>query len=151
MLEKQFHLFFERAERMKGHTGDNLLRLLETRIDSVVYRAGFAVNRNDARQLVRHGHVSVNGRRVTIPSYVVRAGDVVEVRQKSVGLKRVAEAVAQAERRVGVRWLEVDRSKLKATVTALPDHEDFEELIPGREEGDRKGIREELIVELYSK
>jgi len=150
MLEKQFHLFFERAERMKGVTGDNLLRLLETRLDNLCYRAGFAVNRNDARQLVRHGHVNVNGKRVSIPSYIVKAGDVVEVRPKSTGIKRVAEASAVAERSRTVRWLDVDRSKLKATVTSLPEHDDLSDLLPAAEvEG--RAIRQELIVELYSK
>ena len=150
MLEKQFRLFFERAERMKGVTGDNLLRLLETRLDTVCYRAGFAVNRTDARQLVRHGHVIVNGRRVSIPSFVVKAGDKVEVRAKSAGLKRVTEAAAVAERTKTVRWLEVDRAKMKATVTSLPDHDDLSDLLPAAEvEG--RAIRQELIVELYSK
>lgn len=151
MLEGQFRLFYERANRMKGVTGDNLLRLLETRLDSVVYRAGFAVSRGDSRQLVRHGHVNVNGRRVTIPSYIVKVGDVVEVRARSTGFKRVVEASAFAERKSTVRWLEIDRAKFKATVAALPEHEDFDDLLPGADEGDRKGIREELIVELYSK
>jgi small subunit ribosomal protein S4 len=150
MLEKQFELFFERANAMRGVTGDNLLRLLETRLDSVCYRAGFAVNRNDARQLVRHGHVNVNGRRVSIPSFIVKAGDVVEVRQKSVAIKRVVEASAQAERFKTVRWLDVDRAKMKAVVSQLPDHEDLSDLIPASEvEG--RAIRQELIVELYSK
>lgn len=150
MLEKQFHLFFERAERMKGVTGDNLLRLLETRLDNVCYRAGFAVNRNDGRQLVRHGHVTVNGRRVSIPSYVVKAGDVVEVCAKSVNMKRVTGAGAVAERARTVRWLDVDRNKFKAVVSSLPEHEDLSDLLPAAEvEG--RAIRQELIVELYSK
>ena len=151
MLEAQFHLFFERAAADKGVTGDVLLRMLETRLDTVAYRAGFAANRNDGRQLVRHGHVSVNGRRVTIPSYVVKLGDVIEVVAGSVALKRVKEAQVQAERRPPIRWLETDRVKAKATVIALPDRGDFENIVPGREDAERKAIREELIVELYSK
>lgn len=151
MLERQFRTFFERAERMKGPTGDNLLRLLEGRLDSVVYRAGFAVNRGDGRQLVRHGHVEVNGRRVSIPSFVVKVGDVVSVCQKSAQAKRVLEAMASAERKPGVKWLEVDRAKLRATVSALPDRDDFASLVPGAEGGDKRLIREEMVVELYSK
>jgi len=151
MLETQFRLFFERASRAKGVTGDTLLRLLATRLDTVAFRAGFAVNRNDGRQLVRHGHVLVNGHRVSIPSYVVKQGDVVEVASKSANLKRVQEAVVAAERRPPIRWLEVDRQKLKAIVAALPDRADFENIVPGREDAEHKAIREELIVELYSK
>jgi small subunit ribosomal protein S4 len=151
MLEKQFRLFFERANQMKGATGDNLLRLLESRLDNVAYRAGFAMNRNDGRQLVRHGHVLVNGKRVTIPSYTVKVGDVVEVTQKSAGKKRVVEASSTAERRQTVRWLECDRQKLKATVVAAPDRDDFAKIVPGQAEAEKRLIREELIVELYSK
>ena len=151
MLERQFSRFFDMANRMKGATGDNLLRLLESRLDNVAYRAGFAVNRNDGRQLVRHGHVTVNGRRVTCPSFLVRVGDVVEVAQKSRGLKRVTDALAAAERRQGVRWLDVDRSRFRATVTAAPDREDFARIVPGAEDADKRLIREELVVELYSK
>lgn len=151
MLETQFRLFFERAERTKGVTGDNLLRMLETRLDSVCFRAGFAVNRNDARQLVRHGHVKVNGRRVTIPSYIVKEGDVIEVMEKSKKSKRVLEAMAVAERRPAIRWLDVERNKFKATVSSLPGREDFATIIPERDDVEEKAIREELIVELYSK
>ena len=151
MLEKQFHLFFERASQMTGATGDNLLRLLESRLDNVAFRAGVAVNRNDGRQLVRHGHVKVNGKRLTIPSYTVRVGDVVEVVPKATTLKRVLEAESAAERRPTVRWLECDRGKLKATVVAAPDRDDFAKIVPGQEDADKRLIREELIVELYSK
>lgn len=151
MLEAQFRLFFQRASRTKGVTGDVLLRLLETRLDTVAYRAGFAVNRNDGRQLVRHGHTLVNGKRVTIPSFTVKQGDVIEVATKSANLKRVQEAMAAAERRPAIRWLEIDRQKFKATVVALPDRADFENIVPGREDAEGKAIREELIVELYSK
>ncbi|HPV03226.1 MAG TPA: 30S ribosomal protein S4 [Myxococcota bacterium] len=151
MLEKQFRLFFGRAERERGITGDNLLRKLETRLDSVVARAGFAVNRNDARQLVRHGHVLINGRRVSIPSYSVKAGDVVEVASGSRQIKRVVDAMAVAERRPACRWLEVDRGNFKARVASMPDPADFRSIVPGSEDLDGKAIREELIVELYSK
>lgn len=148
--ETQFHRTFERSERMKGVTGENLLMLLETRLDNATYRAGFAVNRGDARQLVRHGHILVNGRRVNIPSYQVRAGDVIEVAARSRKLKRVQEAVTQAERRPAIRWIEADRAQFRATVSSLPGREDFATILPGREDG-TPGIREELIVELYSK
>lgn len=151
MLEKQFRLFFSRAERERGITGDNLLRLLETRLDSVVAKAGFAVNRNDARQLVRHGHVLINGRRVSIPSYSVKAGDVVEVATGSRQMKRVVDAMAFAERRPACRWLEVDRGNFKAKVASMPDSGDFRTIVPGADDLEGKAIREELIVELYSK
>jgi small subunit ribosomal protein S4 len=151
MLERQFRLFYERANRMKGPTGDNLLRLLETRLDSVTYNAGFGVSRAESRQLVRHGHINVNGQRVTIPSYIVRVGDVIEVRERSAKLQRVIDAGNFAEQKRTVRWLEVDRAKFKATVSALPERDDFDQILPGSEDGDRRGIRDELIVELYSK
>jgi len=151
MLERQFRLFYERANRMKGPTGDNLLRLLETRLDSVTYNAGFGVSRAESRQLVRHGHINVNGQRVTIPSYIVRVGDVVEVRERSAKLQRVIDAGNFAEQKRTVRWLEVDRAKFKATVSALPERDDFDQILPGSEDGDRRGIRDEQIVELYSK
>jgi small subunit ribosomal protein S4 len=140
MLESQFRIFFERASRIKGATGENLLRLLECRLDNIAYRAGFAANRGDARQLVRHGHVRVNGKRVSIPSYQVRIGDVVHVDPKSVGLKRVLEAVTQAERRPALRWIECDRQQMKASITSFPGREDFD-----------PNLRDELVVELYSK
>lgn len=149
MLERQFRLFFERANKMRGATGENLLRLLESRLDNVTFRAGFAVNRNDARQLVRHGHILVNGKRVTIPSYIVRVGDVIEVARKSTGLKRIADALSTADRRGNVRWLECDREKHRAVVVSLPDRDDFASLV--HTEGDKRLIREELVVELYSK
>lgn len=151
MMETQFRGTFKRAERMKGVTGDNLLMLLETRLDNVTYRAGFAVSRNDARQLVRHGHVQVNGRRVNIPSFRVRAGDVIEIRSKSRKLKRVVEAVVQADRKPPFAWIEADRPNFKATVSSLPGREDFEGILPGLDEDGEKKIREEFIVELYSK
>lgn len=150
LLERQFKLTFERAERMRGVTGETLLRLLETRLDNVVWRAGFAVNRRDARQLVAHGHIFVNGRKVNIPSYQLRPGDIVEVAPSSRKLKRIAEALAVAERRQPVRWLEIEKENLRATVSALPDKDDLAGLLPTRRDG-TPGIREELIVELYSK
>jgi len=151
MMETQFRGVFRRAESMKGVTGDNLLMLLETRLDNATYRAGFAASRNDARQLVRHGHVKVNGRRVNIPSYQVRVGDVIEIRAKSKGLKRIAEAVVQADRKTPFAWIETDRPNFKATVKSMPGREDFAGILPGLDEDGKMKIREEFIVELYSK
>lgn len=148
--ERQFRLTFERAERMKGVTGENLLALLETRLDNLVYRAGFAVSRSDARQLVRHGHILVNGRRVNIPSYQCRVGDVIEVAPESRKLKRIADGMAIAERRQACPFIEVDRNQYKFALTSMPSKEDLEVLYPGRAEG-RGKVRDDLIVELYSK
>lgn len=140
VLEKQFRRYFELADRQKGITGENLLQLLERRLDNVVFRLGFAVNRNDARQLVRHSHVRVNGRKVNIPSALVRPGDVVEVKERSRQLPRVGEALESVDRRGVPGWLELDRQAFKGTVRSLPGREDV-----GME------IQEQLIVELYSK
>ena len=140
VLEKQFRRYFEEADRMKGITGENLLQLLERRLDNVVYRMGIAVSRSDARQLVRHNHILVNGRRVNIPSYLVKVGDEIEVREKSKNLLRIQEALKLAARREPVSWLEVDKNKLKAVVKALPQRSDIDE-----------HINEQLIVEFYSR
>ncbi len=140
LLERQFKNYYFRAARMKGVTGENLLSLLERRLDNVVYRLGFAVNRSDARQLVLHRHVVVNGRRVNIPSYQVRPGDVVEVREKSRSMARVLEAVSAVDRRGVPAWLELDKENLKGRVVTFPSREDI--TMP---------INEQLIVELYSK
>jgi small subunit ribosomal protein S4 len=148
--ERQFRRFFEMAQRMKGITGENLLSLLERRLDNVVFRAGFAVNRNDARQLVAHGHIAVNGRKVTVPSFLLKVGDVVSVKPSSHGLKRIQEALAVAERRQAARYLDCDRQALKATLISLPTAEDAQALKGGAEEGS-KPIRHDLIVEYYSK
>ncbi len=140
LLERQFKNYYLRAARMKGVTGENLLSLLERRLDNVVYRLGFAVNRSDARQLVLHRHVLVNGRRVNIPSYQVRPGDVVEIREKSRSLARVQEAISAVDRRGVPAWLELDKENLKGRVVTHPSREDI--TMP---------INEHLIVELYSK
>jgi small subunit ribosomal protein S4 len=139
VLEKQFRRLYEEATRQKGITGENLLRMLETRLDSVVFRAGFAASRNQGRQLVRHGHVSVNGKRVTIPSYQVRKGDVVELRQKAQNMIVIRHNLDTLDRSVPP-WLEVEGSGMKATVRDLPMREHID--VP---------VREQLIVELYSK
>jgi small subunit ribosomal protein S4 len=140
IAERQFRGYYYRASRMKGITGDNLIQLLERRLDNVVYRMGFVCDHAEGRQLVRHGHFVVNGRRVNIPSYLVRAGDIVEVREPSRKLARVNEALEAVERRGLPQWIELDKEAFKGTVKALPAREDV--TIP---------IREHLIVELYSK
>ena len=138
LLEKQFALYFDRADRMKGLTGENLLILLERRLDNAVYRAGFAVSRRDARQLVRHGHVLVNGKKTNIPSLLVREKDVIEIKAK--GSKRVGAAVELSKSRQAVKWLSVDADNLKATVNAMPARDDID-----------LDVNEQLVVELYSK
>lgn len=141
LLEKQFHAYFEKADRMKGVTGENLLVLLERRLDSMVYRMGFVSSRNEGRSLVRQGHFLVNGRRVDIPSYLVRPGDVVELREKSRQVARINEALDGVMRRGLPSWVELDRATFKGIVKTLPV----------REEMTTPAFQEHLIVELYSK
>lgn len=141
LLEGQFRAYFKRADRMKGVTGENLLILLERRLDSVVYRLGFATSRNEARQLVRHNHFKVNGRRVNVPSFQVRPGDVVELREKSREVTRVNEALDGVMRRGVPSWLELDRPAFKGSLKSLPV----------REELTTPAFQEKLVVELYSK
>lgn len=141
LLEGQFRAYFKRADRMKGVTGENLLILLERRLDSVVYRLGFATSRNEARQLVRHNHFKVNGRRVNVPSFQVRPGDVVELREKSREVARVNEALDGVMRRGVPSWLELDRPSFKGSLKSLPV----------REELTTPAFQEKLVVELYSK
>jgi small subunit ribosomal protein S4 len=138
--EGQFRNYFESAARSRGVTGELLLQQLERRLDNVVYRLGFAVARRQARQLVRHGHVTVNGRKVDIPSYQVHAGDEVAIREKSNKLVVVEGAKEFASHQAPPNWLEVDRDAYKGKVLALPKREDIN--LP---------INEQLIVELYSK
>ena len=141
LLENQFSLYYQRAAAKKGKTGENLLQSLELRLDNVVFRAGFADTRNESRQMVRHGHFRVNGRRVNIPSFGLRAGDIIEVKDKSRKIVRITEALEAVERRGAVPgWLDVDKKGFKATVKSLPAREDI--TMP---------INEQLIVELYSK
>ena len=140
ILEKQFRMYFEKAERMNGNTGENLLSLVERRLDNVVYRLGFASTRREARQLVNHGHYTVNGKRVNIPSYLVSNGDVIAVCEKSVSSTRF-KMLKEADAFVAApKWLERDKNNLQGKVIAMParDDIDFE-------------IAENLIVELYSK
>ncbi|MDI3508200.1 MAG: small subunit ribosomal protein [Clostridiales bacterium] len=139
VLEDQFRRYFEMAERMKGITGENLLQLLERRLDNTVYRIGFADSRAQARQLVRHGHITVNGRKVNIPSYSVKPGDVIEVKESSRQLE-VFKALQDKTPRTIPAWLQADMENYTANVVAMPAREDID--IP---------IEEHLIVELYSK
>jgi len=139
MLEKQFHLFFELANRKKGVTGHNLLILLETRLDNVVYRLSMASSRNQARQLVLHGHVLVNGKKVTVPSYRVRPEEIISVTTKSQKMKSIIDCLGAGESNIPV-WLQLDVDKFEGRV----DH------YPAREEIDVP-INEQTIVELYSK
>jgi small subunit ribosomal protein S4 len=140
VLERQFRNYYEEATGMKGITGENLLRLLEARLDNVMYRAGFALSRDQARQLVRHGHVELNGKRASIPSMRLRPGDSIQVTQKSRTVQPVLHAIAYNENRSPADWLEVDRDTLKATVRQLPERGSID--VP---------VQEQLIVELYSK
>lgn len=140
VLETQFERYYQQAERMRGITGENLLQLLERRLDNVVYRLGFASSRAQARQFVLHGHITVNGKRVNIPSYLVDEGDVIAVREKSASNIEHFKALRDGTDRVVVPWLQVDYEKLEGTVTALPAREDID--VP---------IQEHLIVELYSR
>ncbi|MCH8056007.1 MAG: 30S ribosomal protein S4 [Deltaproteobacteria bacterium] len=140
LLEKQFRRTFAMAARVKGVTGDALLVLLERRLDNVTYRIGFASSRADARMLVGHGHILINGRRVTIPSYLVRAGDVVSVKEQSRQMGRVISALESSQRRGVPDWSEVDREGFTGKIKLLPTRSDI-----------TTPINEKLIVELYSK
>ena len=140
LVERQFQLHFQRAERMKGITGDNLLGLLERRLDNAVYRLGFAASRRQARSLVRHGHFQVNGRKVNIPSYIVKPGDVVAVREGSRKIPHIAEALEALPRRPIPNWLEIRPEAFEGEIKSIPSREE----IGGT-------INEKLIVELYSK
>jgi len=140
ILEKQFRGYFEKADKMKGVTGENLLFLLERRLDNVVYRLGFASSRSEARILVRHGHFVVNGRKVNIPSFQVRPGAVIELREKSRKIASINECLDGVVRRGIPQWLELQKEAFKGTMKALPTREDI-----------TTPIQEHLIVELYSK
>jgi small subunit ribosomal protein S4 len=140
VLEKQFRSYYYRADRQKGITGTNLLVLLESRLDNVVYRLGFANSRNQARQLVRHNHFLVNGKKVNIPSYQVRPEDVIEVKEKSRKVSQIIEGMETVVRRGIPGWMEVEKEKFRGILKALPNREDL--TMP---------IQEQLIIELYSK
>ena len=142
MMEKQFRLFFTKAAQQKGITGDTLVSMLERRLDNMVYRMHFASSRKQGRQLVSHGHVRVNGRRVTIPSYLVREGDEIEVQEKSKKLTAIKDSLKEYSRSGVVPWLEVDPDKVWGKVNAIPRRADVADLAE---------VQEQLIVELYSK
>ncbi len=140
MLESQFRLFFAKADLQKGVTGENLLILLERRLDNTVFRIGFASSRNQARQIVRHNHILVNGKKVNIPSYLVSAGDVITLKEKSRANGLINENLEAVVRRGMPTWIELDKDNYKATLKSLPNREEI--TMP---------IQERLIVELYSK
>jgi small subunit ribosomal protein S4 len=140
IAERQFRGYYYKASRMKGVTGDNLIQLLERRLDNVVYRMGFVNDHAEGRQLVRHGHFTINGRRVNIPSYLVRSNDVVEVRESSRPMTRINESLGAVERRGVPRWIDLDKAAFRGVVKTMPSREDV--TLP---------IREQLIIELYSK
>ena len=140
VLEKPFRNYFEKAQRMNGMTGDNLMILLESRLDNVVFRLGFARTRKEARQIVDHKFVTVNGKVVNIPSYLVKAGDVVEIKESKKNIQRMKDIVEVAGGRIVPEWLDIDAEKLQGTVKELPSREQID--VP---------VNEMLIVELYSK
>ena len=140
VLEKPFHNYYERADQMKGMTGANLMTMLESRLDNVVFRLGFARTRREARQIVDHKFVLVNGKQVNIPSYLVKAGDVIEVKESKKSIQRMKDIVEVAGGRLVPEWLDVDAEKLQGTVKELPSREQID--VP---------VNEMLIVELYSK
>ncbi len=140
LLEKQFRNYYHRAARQKGITGEYLLRVLERRLDNVVYRLGLAHSRKQARQLVRHNHLLVNGRKVNIPSYIVNQGDKVAVKEKSRKLEAFLTALERVDARGVPAWLEIDREQARGVVLNLPAREDIDQ-----------DIQEQLIIELYSK
>ena len=140
VLESQFRSYYEMAERRQGKTGENLLSILECRLDNVVYRLGFAMSRAEARQMVSHGHFTVNGRKVNIPSYQVKPGMVITLKESSRGLEKIKANVEANSSRPAPKWLEYDANNMVAKVVAVPAREDID--LP---------IEERLIVELYSK
>ncbi|MBQ3164222.1 MAG: 30S ribosomal protein S4 [Lachnospiraceae bacterium] len=140
VLEKPFRNYYEKADRMKGMTGEDLMILLERRLDNVVFRMGFARTRREARQVVGHKHVLVNGQIINIPSYLIKAGDVIEIREKSVSMQRFKDIAEVTNGRLVPEWIDVDQENFKGTVKELPSREAID--VP---------VDEMLIVELYSK
>jgi len=140
LTEKQFRLFFKRADRQKGITGTNLLIFLERRLDNVVYRLGFVNSRTQGRHFVRHSHFLVNGKKVNIPSYLIKVGDIISIREKSRNIQAIGDALDAVVRRGVPQWLDLEKENLKGSVKALPVREDL--TMP---------MQEQLIVELYSK
>jgi small subunit ribosomal protein S4 len=140
IAERQFRGYYFKATRMKGVTGENLIQLLERRLDNVIYRLGFSSDHAEARQLVRHGHFKINGRRVNIPSYLVRPNDLIEVGDSSRKIARIVDSLGAVERRGVPQWLELEKTEFRGRVKTLPARDNV--TLP---------IREQLIVELYSK
>jgi small subunit ribosomal protein S4 len=140
LCEKQFHLFFERSDRQKGITGNNLLSMLERRLDNVVYRLGFVNSRIQGRHFVCHSHFTVNGKKVNLPSYLIKVGDIVEVREKSRAVQAIGDSLNAVVRRGVPQWLDLEKDKFRGTVRSLPIREDI--TMP---------MQEQLVVELYSK
>lgn len=140
LLEKQFRLTFEKAEKMKGETGTNMLQLLESRLDNVVYRLGFAPSRPSGRQMVSHKHFLVNNKVVNIPSYIVNPGDVIEVRKKSKKMDIILDAMRRIKGDMDLPWLGLDKAKMQGTFVAVPDRDEMQ-----------LTVNEQLVVELYSK
>lgn len=142
MLERQFKIFFTKADRMKGKTGENLIVLLERRLDNIVYRLRFASSRNQARQLVSHGHILVNGKKVTVSSYLVKDGDVIEIKENSKNMLVIKESLKEFTKSGVYPWLEVDPDTMKGKIKALPLRSEVADLAD---------LNEQLIVELYSR
>jgi len=140
VLEQQFRNYFHKAAQKRGVTGENLIMMLESRLDNMAYRLGFAGSRTEARQLVRHGHFLVNGKKVDVPSYLLKPGDAVQLREKSRGIAKIKESLETAQQRGVPRWLELDAANFTGKIVALPKRDEI--TMP---------IREQLIVELYSK
>ena len=140
LLEKQFRLTFEKAEKMKGETGTNMLQLLESRLDNVVYRLGFAPSRPSGRQMVSHKHFLVNNQVVNIPSYILNPGDVIEVRKKSKKMDIILDAMRRIKGDMDLPWLGLDKAKMRGTFVAVPDRDEMQ-----------LTVNEQLVVELYSK
>tara|TARA_X000000950_G_scaffold278287_1_gene368956 strand:+ start:423 stop:1040 length:618 start_codon:yes stop_codon:yes gene_type:complete len=140
LLEKQFRLTFQKADKMKGETGTNMLQLLESRLDNVVHRLGFAISRPAARQLVSHKHILLNGKCVNIPSLIVKPGDVVSVRNKSKKMDCVIESMKNIKGEIDLAWLSLDKAKMSGTFISIPEREDM-----------KLTVNEQLVVELYSK
>jgi len=140
LLEKQFRLTFQKADKMKGETGTNMLQLLESRLDNVVHRLGFAISRPAARQLVSHKHILLNGRCVNIPSLIVKPGDVVSIRNKSKKMDCIIESMKNIKGDIDLAWLSLDKAKMSGTFISIPEREDM-----------KLTVNEQLVVELYSK
>lgn len=140
LLEKQFKLTFQKADKMEGETGTNMLQLLESRLDNIVYRLGFASSRPAARQLVSHKHFLVNNRLVNIPSYILKPGDIIEVRSKSKKMDIIIDSMRRIKGDIDLAWLNIDKAKMKGTFISVPDRDEMQ-----------LTVNEQLVVELYSK